>query len=62
MKDKEWLDKVVLAANAYNDGRLHTNFQEDEILKFLEFLHKLYGVEYNKPNPRHRNEPWKVGK
>ncbi len=60
--DKEWLNKVVVAANAYNDQRLHTNFQEDEVLKFLEFLHKTYGVEYTKPESRHRNLPEKIGK
>ena len=30
--DKDWLDKVVKAATIYNDQRLHTNFQEEEIL------------------------------
>mgnify|MGYP003850165677 CR=1 FL=1 len=29
--DKDWLDKVVKAATIYNDQRLHTNFQEEEI-------------------------------
>lgn len=62
MKDKEWLDKVVEAATLFNDQRLHTNFQEEEILKFLDFLHKQYGVEYDKPAPRHRNLPEKMGK
>lgn len=57
MNDKQWINRVVLAANAYNDQRLHTNFQEDEILKFLEYLHQLYGLEYTKPAPRHRNTP-----
>ena len=62
MTDKDWLDKVVLAAKVYNDQRLHTDFQEDEILKFLEWLHKQYGIVYIKPDPKHRNEPHKVGK
>jgi Zn-dependent oligopeptidase len=57
-----WLDKVVMAANAYNDQRLHTNFQEDEVLKFVEYIHRLYGITYVKPEPRHRNEPHKMGK
>lgn len=57
MKDKDWLDKVVVAANHYNDQRLHTNFQEDEVLKFLEYLHHLYGIAYEKPQARHRNTP-----
>lgn len=62
MKDKEWLDKVVLAATVYNDQRLHTDFQEDEVLKFVDWIHKQYGVAYNKPTARHRNELHKVGK
>jgi len=57
MSDKEWLDKVIQAATVYNEGRLHTNFQEDEILKFIEYLHRQYGYEYTKPEARHRNTP-----
>lgn len=57
MSDKVWLDKVVQAATVYNDRRLHTDFQEDEILKFIEWLHKQYGYEYRKPEARHRNIP-----
>ena len=56
MKDKDWLDKVILAAKVYNDTRLHTDFQEKEILDFLEYLHKQYGIAYTKPTPRHRRE------
>lgn len=61
MMDKDWLDKVVKAAEIYNDQRLHTNFQEEEILKFLQYLHQVYGIAYDKPEPRHRNEPHKMG-
>lgn len=57
MNDKEWLDKVVLASTVYNNQRLHTNFQEDEILKFVEWLHQQYGIAYTKPNPTHKNTP-----
>jgi hypothetical protein len=57
MNDKEWLDKVTTAATVYNDERLHTDFQEDEILKFLEYLHAQYGYAYTKPKPRYRNTP-----
>ena len=61
MNDKVWLDKVVLAATEYNNQRMHTNFQEEEILKFLAWMHEQYGYEYEKPAARHRNEPWKIG-
>jgi hypothetical protein len=59
MNDKEWLDKVVLSATVYNDQRLHTNFQEDEILKFVEWMHQQYGIAYEKPEPTHINTPEK---
>lgn len=61
MTDKDWLDKVVLAATVYNDQRLHTNFQQEEVLKFLQYLHSVYGIEYEKPESKHRNEPHKIG-
>jgi len=57
INDKEWLDKVVLGATVYNDTRLHTNFQEDEVLKFVEWLHKQYGIAYVKPEATHQNTP-----
>ena len=62
MIDKDWLDKVTIAATVYNDQRMHTNFQEEEILKFLQYLHQVYGIVYDKPDARHRNEPHKIGK
>jgi hypothetical protein len=57
MNDKEWLDRVVHGCKVYNETRLHTDFQEDEVLKFVEWLHKQYGYSYEKPQPRHRNTP-----
>jgi hypothetical protein len=57
MNDKEWLDKVVQASKVYNDTRLHTDFQEDEVLKFVEWIHKQYGYQYTKPQPTHKNTP-----
>ena len=59
MNDTEWLDKVVLAEKVYNAGRLHTDVQHDEVLKFIEYLHKAYGYAYDKPTPRHENMPHK---
>ena len=57
MNDKDWLDKVVLGVTVYNNQRLHTDFQEDELLKFLEWIHKQYGITYVKPKPTHQNVP-----
>lgn len=51
MKDKTWLANVAHAATVYNDTRLHRDFQADEVLKFIEWLHKQYGYEYTKPDP-----------
>lgn len=60
MTDKEWLDKVVLSVKVYNEQRLHTDFQEEETLKFVEWLHKQYGIEYVKPEATHQNTPEKL--
>ena len=57
MVDKEWLDRLVLGVTVYNNQRLHTDFQEDELLKFLEWIHKQYGIAYEKPQPTHKNVP-----
>ena len=62
MTDKEWLDKVVLSATVYNEQRLHTDFQEEEILKFVDWLHKQYGIAYDKPKATHQNTPEKLKK
>lgn len=56
MKD-DWLDKVALGVQVYNETRLHTNFQEEETLKFVEWLHKIYGRQYTKPVAIHQNTP-----
>ena len=43
MNDRNWLDKVALAASVYCEN---PNANEEEIDKFIEFLFKVYG--YNK--------------
>ena len=55
--NKQVLDKIAFSAKVYNDLRLHTDFQEDEVLKFVEWLHKIYGMQYTKPKPTHENTP-----
>jgi hypothetical protein len=55
--NKELLNLVVLEATEYNEQRLHTNFQEEEILKFLNWLHEKHNVEYVKPKATHQNTP-----
>ena len=51
MNDKQWLDKIALAATVYNDTRPHRDFQADEVLKFVEWVHTQYGYAYDKPAP-----------
>ena len=51
MTDKEWLDKVKLGAKVYNEKRLHRDFQEAEIAKFIEWLYEQYGVVYQDGKP-----------
>ena len=51
MSDKTWLDNVARASLVYNDSRAHRDFQADEVLKFVEWLHRSYGYEYTKPVP-----------
>lgn len=40
--DKDWLDKVALAASVYCEL---PGTNEDEIDKFIEFLYRVYGYE-----------------
>lgn len=54
------LNQLVQDATTYNQQRLHTNFQEQEILDFLNWLHKRYGVEYAMPTATHQNIPEKM--
>lgn len=51
MNDKPWLDRVARAALVYNDTRIHRDFQSNEVLKFVEYLYRVYGYEYTKPAP-----------
>ena len=46
MTEREWLERVKLAAKVYNDQRLHRDFQAAEVDKFVEWLYKQYGVVY----------------
>ena len=57
MNDKEWLDRVAAGCTEYNETRIHTNFQEEEILKFVEWLHNQSNIEYVKPIATHQNTP-----
>ena len=53
----DWLKIVASSATDYNNNRLHTDFQEEEVLKFIEWLHQQYNVEYTKPKATHQNTP-----
>jgi hypothetical protein len=61
MNDKEWLDKVSHASTVYNESRIHRDFQEEEVLKFVEWLHKQYGYTYIKPVAKNINSWYNRG-
>lgn len=42
MNDRDWLDKVALAAAVYCEK---PDANEEEIDKFIEYLFKVYGYE-----------------
>ena len=42
MTDKDWLDKVALAASVYCEN---PNVNEDVIDGFIEFLYRVYGYK-----------------
>lgn len=52
--DKQWLDKVALGAKIYNEERIHRDFQENEVLMFVEWLYRQYGIEHTKPEPKNK--------
>ncbi len=48
MSDRDWLERVRLAMDVYNQGRLHRDFQAAEIEKFIMWLYQQYGYVYPK--------------
>lgn len=44
--DKEWLDKVRLGKDIYNERRMARDFQKDEVERFVQWLYYQYGIEY----------------
>lgn len=44
--DKQSLDLIRLGALIYNNQRLSKDFQEQEVLKFVEWLYKEWGYAY----------------
>lgn len=42
MNDRDWLDKVALAASVYCEN---TDVDENEIDRFIEFLFRVYGYD-----------------
>lgn len=57
MSNTDWLQLVAQGCSDYNQGRLHTDFQEEEVLKFVQWLHQQHNVEYTKPKATHQNTP-----
>lgn len=46
MTDKDWLERVRIGADVYNNQRMHRDFQADEVNKFVEWLYKQYGIVF----------------
>ena len=49
MNDRDWLDKVALAAAVYCEN---PQVNEEEVDKFIEFLFKAYGYDLLLRNPK----------
>jgi hypothetical protein len=45
--DKQTLKLIKLGAKVYNQQRLCRDFQEEEVLKFVEWLYKEWGYIYH---------------
>lgn len=50
--DKQSLDLIRLGALIYNNQRLCKDFQEQEVLKFVEWLYKECGYTYYEPRTK----------
>lgn len=48
MLDKQWLDRVALGARVYLGNT--EDDRSEEILKFVEWLHRQYGIVYHRPD------------
>ena len=46
MTEKDLLDRVKQAAIVYNETRLCRDFQAEEVMKFVEWMYKQYGIVY----------------
>lgn len=44
----------------YNSGRLHTDFQQQEVINFVKWIHQQYGYAYAEPSAVHQNTPEKL--
>jgi hypothetical protein len=51
MLDKEWLNKVALAAKVYDEQQVSGDAQTTEVIKFVEWLHRQYGIAYQPTQP-----------
>jgi hypothetical protein len=49
MLDKQWLDRVALGAKVYVGEVDSADNRMAEVLKFVEWLHRQYGIVYNRP-------------
>ena len=55
ISESDWMLQLHRASMLYNEGRVHRDFQADEVYKFVEWMHKEYGYVYVKPKLTNKN-------
>ena len=61
MYSKKQLEHLWLLEKLYHLERLHTDFQQQEVLNFIAWIYDQYGYTHNMPTAMHLNTPEKLG-
>ena len=61
MFTKPQLQHLWLLEKLYHTERLHTDFQQQEVIDFIAWIYTQYGYTYNLPKAVHCNTPEKLG-
>lgn len=60
MFTKPQLQHLYLLEKLYNLDRLHTDFQQQEVLNFIAWIYDQYGYTHTAPKAQHLNTPEKL--
>ena len=60
MFTKPQLQHLYLLEKLYNLDRLHTDFQQQEVLNFIAWIYDQYGYTHTPPKAQHLNTPEKL--